>query len=263
MPHVEVDGCRLFYRFDGPADAPVVMMSNSLGTTHRMWDPQIPTLTRRFRVLRYDRRGHGQSDAPPGPYSIERLGRDAVGILDQLGLDRVNWCGLSIGGMVGMWLGVNAPARFERLVLSNTAARMAPPEAWDARITAIRAQGMAALIDGTLERWFSAGFRAKGDPMIDLIKAEFLATPPEGYAGCCAAIRDMDQRETIAGVTVPTLVVIGALDPATPPLEGELVARRIPGAKSVTLEAAHLSNIEQPEAFSAAVLDFLGRPAGA
>jgi 3-oxoadipate enol-lactonase len=133
MPHVEVDGCRLFYRFDGPADAPVVMMSNSLGTTHRMWDPQIPTLTRRFRVLRYDRRGHGQSDAPPGPYSIERLGRDAVGILDQLGLDRVNWCGLSIGGMVGMWLGVNAPARFERLVLSNTAARMAPPEAWDAR----------------------------------------------------------------------------------------------------------------------------------
>jgi len=257
MPYAEVDGCRLFYRFDGPDDAPVLMMSNSLGTTHRMWNPQVEALTQNFRVLRYDRRGHGASDAPEGPYSIERLGRDALGILDHLGLQKVRWCGLSIGGMVGMWLGTYAPERFERMVLSNTAARMGPPDMWDGRIRTVTQNGMEALLEVTMERWFTPEYRATGDAMIQTIRADFGDTPPIGYAGCCAAIRDMDQREAIATIDLPVLVIIGERDPATPPSEGDFIVSQIKGAQTVRLPAAHLSNIEQPEAFSKAVLDFM------
>jgi 3-oxoadipate enol-lactonase len=256
MSHIAIDGCRIHHRFDGADDAPVVLLSNSLGTDMAMWEPQMPALTARFRVLRYDSRGHGRSDAPPCPYTIDRLGRDALGLLDALGLQHVRFCGLSKGGMVGMWLAVHAADRIERLVLSNTAAHLAPASAWDDRIRAVREGGMASMVDTVLERWFTAPFRAAAPEKIEPVRRMLLATPVEGYAACCAAIRDMDQREAIRGISVPTLVVVGEHDPATPPPLGALVAQRIPGARLVTLPAAHLSNIEAESGFNSAVIDF-------
>lgn len=251
------DGCRLHWRLDGPAAAPLLLLSNSLGTNMAMWAPQMPILTQHFRVLRYDSRGHGQSDAPAGPYSIERLGRDALGLLDALGIDKVRFAGLSKGGMVGQWLGANAPDRLSHLVLCNTAAEMAPPEPWSARIALVKAQGMAAIVDGVVERWFTEPFRTRHPEAIAPIAAMLHATPVEGYTACCAAVRDMDQRASLPRIPVPTLVIGGRQDPATPIAKSHELARLIPGATLVELEAAHLSNIEQAEAFTEALLSFL------
>ena len=257
MSHVAIAGCFIHYHFDGPEDAPVVMLSNSLGTDMGMWEPQVAALTARFCVLRYDSRGHGKSDAPPGPYTIDRLGKDALGLLDVLDLRRVRFCGLSKGGMVGMWLGANAADRIERLALCNTSAHLGPPALWEDRIRAVRAGGMAAITDTVLERWFTAAFRAAAPERVAPVRRMLLATPPEGYVGCCGAIRDMDQSETIRAIRAPTLVVAGEHDPATPPGHGALIAERIAGARLVTLAAAHLSNIEAASAFNDAVLGFL------
>jgi 3-oxoadipate enol-lactonase len=257
MPDITIDGCRMHYRFDGPADAPVLLLSNSLGTALGMWDAQVPAFASRFRVLRYDSRGHGQSGAPPGPYSIDRLGRDALGLLDALDLMRVRFCGLSKGGMVGMWLGWNVGERIERLVLCNTSPKLGPRTLWDERIRTVSERGMVALTDAVLERWFTAGFRASAPAQVEPVRQMLLATPPDGYAACCAAIRDMDQGEAIRAIRRPTLVVVGAHDPATPPDHGGLIAKRIARAELVSLAAAHLSNIEAAAAFNAAVLDFL------
>lgn len=244
-------------RFDGPEGAPVLMLSNSLGTNLHMWDPQIPEWSKHFRVLRYDSRGHGKSTAPDRPYSLAELGGDAIAIMDHFGLDKVNWCGLSKGGMVGQWLAAQAPRRLNRVVLANTAAHMGPPELWNGRIRNVRANGMAQLVQPTLERWFSPAFREGDKKTVEAVSEMLTATPAPGYAGCCAAIRDMDQREAIAAVLLPVLVIVGAVDPATPPAAGQLIADRIHDARLVTLEAAHLSNLEQPEAFGKAVTDFL------
>ncbi len=257
MPHVTIDGCRIHYRLDGPGDAPVLLLSNSLGTAMGMWDLQLSAFASRFRVLRYDSRGHGDSDAPAGPYTIERLGQDALDLLDALGIDRAHVCGVSKGGMVGMWLGTRAPDRVGRLALCNTSARMEPASAWDGRIRAVREGGMAAVTDAVLARWFTPAFREARADRVEPVRRMLLATPSEGYAACCAAIRDMDQRETIRAIRAPTLVVVGAHDPSTPPEHGRLVADRIPGARLVTLPAAHLSNIEAASAYNEAVLDFL------
>ncbi len=251
------DGCRLHWRLDGPQGAPVLLLSNSLGTNMDMWAPQMTALTRHFQVLRYDSRGHGLSDAPAGPYSIDLLGRDAVGLLDVLGIDKVRFAGLSKGGMVGQWLGANAPERLSHLVLCNTAAEMAPPEPWNARIALVKAQGMGAIVNGVVERWFTEGFRTGNPDAIAPITAMLHATPVEGYTACCAAVRDMDQRASLLRIPVPTLVIGGRHDPATPIGKSHELARLIPGAKLVELEAAHLSNIEQAEAFTAALLSFL------
>lgn len=257
MSHIAIDGCLIHYHLEGPDDAPVLLLSNSLGTDIGMWEPQMAAFTARFRVLRYDSRGHGKSDAPPGPYTIERLGKDALGLLDALDLRRVRFCGLSKGGMVGMWLGANAGDRIERLVLCNSSAQLGPPALWDDRIRAVREGGMAALTDAVLERWFTASFRVAAPEKTAPVRRMLLATPPEGYVGCCAAIRDMDQRESIRAVRVPTLVVAGMHDPATPPAHGALIAERIAGARLVTLDAAHLSNIEAASAYNDAVLGFI------
>lgn len=251
------DGCRLHWRLEGPEGAPVLLLSNSLGTTMDMWAPQMPALTRHFRVLRYDSRGHGLSDAPTGPYSIDLLGRDAVGLLDVLGLDKVRFAGLSKGGMVGQWLGANAPHRLSHLVLCNTAAEMAPPEPWNARIALVKAQGMGAIVNGVVERWFTEPFRLAHPDAIAPITAMLHATPVEGYTACCAAVRDMDQRASLPRIPVPTLVIGGLQDPATPIAKSHELASLIPGARLVELDAAHLSNIEQAEAFTAALLSFL------
>lgn len=257
MPMIETKTGAFHIRIDGADSAPVLLVSNSLSSDLSMWDPQIDLWSNDFRVVRYDSRGHGRSIAPDRAYSIAELGRDAIALMDALGIDKAHWCGLSKGGMVGMWVATHHPARLNRLVLANTAARMGPPDLWNSRIQAVRQNGMAAIVDATVTRWFTPGFVARDASTIRKV-AEMVATvPPQGYAGCCAAIRDMDQRESIRAITAPTLVIVGAQDPATPPAAGELIRSRIAGAKLVTLDAAHVSNLEQPDRFGAAVRDFL------
>ena len=257
MPIETIAGEPFNIRFDGPADAPVLMLSNSLGTNLGMWDPQIPEWAKRFRVLRYDSRGHGLSVATDRAFSIATLGRDALAILDHFGIEKAHWCGVSKGGMVGQWLATHARQRMGRLVLANTAARMGPPDLWNGRIRTVRSQGMSVIVPGTLERWFSPSFRQSDAATVAKVSEMLTTTPAIGYATCCAAIRDMDQREAIRSVTNPVLVIIGTVDPATPPAAGHLIAQAIPGARTVELDAAHLSNLEQPDAFTTAVQDFL------
>lgn len=254
---VTADGCRLAYRFDGPEDAPVLLLSNSLGTHMAMWDRQLAAFSSRFRVLRYDSRGHGGSDAPRGGYSMDRLGRDVIELLDALQLERVHFCGLSLGGMVGQWLGIRAPERMRRMVLANTAAFMGPPSAWDDRIHLVLSDGMAPIAHASAQRWFTAEFQGSDAAAVAEVQAMLLATDPAGYAGCCAAIRDMDMRRMVRLIERPVLVIGGAFDPATSPDQCRSLAQSISGAQFALLEAAHLSNVEQPSGFAAASIDFL------
>lgn len=251
------DGCAIAYRFDGPQDAPVLILSNSLGTAMGMWDLQIPAFARHFRVLRYDSRGHGASGVPAGAYSMDRLGRDVIELMDGLGIETAHVCGVSKGGMVGQWLGVRAPERIGKLALCNTAAYMGPPAGWDQRIAAVKAGGMTPMTEPVLERWFTPEFRAGSPDAVAPVRAMLLATDPAGYAGCCAAIRDMDLRPTDPLIRRPVLVIAGSRDPSTPPDVTGAIAAMVPGARLEILEAAHLSNIEQPEDFTRTVLDFL------
>lgn len=257
MSFIDVDGGRIHYRFDGPADVPVLVLSNSLGTDLAVWDPQVPSFARQFRVLRYDSRGHGVSAVTSGPYTIERLGRDVVGLLDGLGIARAHFCGLSLGGMVGMWLAVNVPERIEKLVLCNTAALIGPPEIWNARIDAVREGGMAVISAAVLGRWFTPSFAGRASGAVERMRQMLVATPPEGYVACCAAVRDMDQRDALTSVRASTLVIAGSGDVATPSADGRFLAERIPGARYVELDAAHLSNIEAAERFTDVVMKFL------
>lgn len=248
----------LHHLLEGPEDAPVLVMANSLGTTLRMWDGQAPVLRESFRLLRYDHRGHGGSPVPPGHYTIEDLGRDVLALLDRLGVERFSFCGLSIGGMVGMWLAGEVPERIERLVLCCTSARLGPPEMWEERAKTARSQGVSLLADGVVERWFTPEFREKDPGTVEWAKRMLRETPPEGYAGCCEAIRDMNLRGRLGEIKVPTLVIAGSDDPATPPEHAQLIRRSIPDAHLVVIDhAAHLANIEQPEAVTRAVLDHL------
>lgn len=251
------DGCALACRVEGPEGAPVVLLSPSLGTTMAMWDAQAAVLAGRFRVIRYDPRGHGGSDAPPGAYGLDRLAQDAVELLDGLGVRRATFCGLSMGGMVGQRLGVVAPDRFPRLVLACTSAYMGPPVGWEARIEAVARGGMGALADAVIERWFTPGFRAGNAASVARARAMLLETPPQGYAGCCAALRDMDQRATARLVSAETLVITGVHDRATPPADGLLLADRISDARHLQLDAAHLANVEAQDAFNTALIDFM------
>jgi 3-oxoadipate enol-lactonase len=257
MPMIQSAGCELNAQVEGPERAPVLMLCNSLGTDLHMWDDQVKTITERFRLVRYDRRGHGKSGAPKGPYSMEMLGRDALAVMDEIGVQKVNWCGLSMGGMVGMWLGANAPQRIDRLVLSNTSAYMADKQIWNDRIKTVRAGGLAAIVDGTMERWFTKGFRERAPKAIARMKEMMLKTPLEGYVGCGEAVRDMDHREIIRKITAPTLVIAGRYDPATTVEAGEFLRDRIPGAKLAVLEAAHIANVEQPQAYTDTLLTFI------
>ena len=252
------DTVDLYHEIEGPEDAPVLVMANSLGTNLGMWDDQAPALRERFRLLRYDHRGHGGSPVPPGPYGIEQLGRDAVALLDRLEMERFSFCGLSIGGAVGMWLASEAPGRVERLVLCCTSAHFGPPDPWEARAQTVRADGVGAVADAVLERWFTPEFRASRPATVEWAGEMLRSTPAEGYAGCCEAIRDLDLRERLGGVRAPTLVVAGADDPATPPGHGELIRDSVPDARLVVLpQAAHLANVESPEAVTEAILNHL------
>jgi 3-oxoadipate enol-lactonase len=257
MPVIDAEGCPIHVEVDGPERAPVLMLSNSLGTTLHMWEGQIEPFTKDFRVVRYDRRGHGKSGVPKGPYSMERFGRDALAIMDGLGLNKVNWCGLSMGGMVGQWLGAHAPDRIERLVLTNTSSYFADKAAWNDRLALVREKGIAAFARPNMERWFTKSFRERSPEVIARMIAMFSATPLEGYIACGEAVRDMDHRSLLPKISAPTLVIAGRHDPATPLQAGEYIRDHIPGASLTVLDAAHISNIEQRDAYTAAVLGFL------
>jgi 3-oxoadipate enol-lactonase len=248
-----------FHRFDGPDDAPVLLLSNSLGTTHAMWEPQLEALTEHFRVLRYDRRGHGRSEVPPGPYSIAELAGDAIELLDSLELERVSYCGLSIGGMDGMWNAAQASERIDRLALCSTSPWMPPRDLWDERAATVRAKGTEAVADATMERWFSDGFRAEHPETVADVRAMVASTPAEGYAACCDAIREWDFRNRLGEIAAPTLVLSAEDDPSTPSESGQLIADGIAGASFVVLPspARHLANVEQPQAFTDALLAHL------
>ena len=263
MTILDIAGEPFRVEIEGPADAPVLMISNSLGTNLHMWDGQMAAFAKHFRVVRYDSRGHGESTAPPGPYSLDQLGRDAVAILDALDIKKAHWLGLSKGGMVGQWMLTHAPQRIGRAVLANTSAHMGMPDGWNDRMRIVREQGMAAITDGVIDRWFTKTFQKARPDEIDRIRAMLRATPPQGYMGCMSAIRDMDQREAIRAVTNPVLVIIGSQDPATTPEQGKVIAGNIAGSKTVTLDAAHLSNVEDADAFTQAVIKFLTAPAAA
>ncbi len=252
------DGARIAYRLDGDAGRPVLVLSNSIGTTLRMWDGQIEDLSKRFRVLRYDFRGHGGSSVPAGAYSVDRLGRDVIELLDALHIERAHFLGLSLGGFVGQWLGVHAPDRIDRLILSNTSSHLGPAAVFDERIDAVlRAPDMAETAEMFLANWFPAQMLAAATPAVEDFRAVLRATDRHGLAGLYAAVRDADFRRTIALISSPTLVIAGRYDTVTALSHSELIAATIPGAKLVVLPAVHLSNVEYPAEFMEAVLDFL------
>lgn len=257
MSYLDNNGARLYYELEGREDAPLLVLSNSLGTTLDMWQPQMPALLQHFRVLRHDARGHGRSDVTPGPYTIPQLGADVLALMDHLKIDRAHFCGLSMGGMIGMWLGTHHAGRIDRLVLCNTAAKIGTPDTWNPRIAKVEAEGMASIVDIVLDRWFTAGYRQRAPERVTIVRDMLEATAPAGYSANCAAVRDMDQRADIASISVPTLVIAGTHDGSTPAADGRAVADAIPGARYVELDAAHLSNWEQSEQFTQALLGFL------
>jgi 3-oxoadipate enol-lactonase len=248
----------LNHTFEGPENAPVLVLGSSLGTTGAMWDDQIPAFSQHFRVLRYDTRGHGGSPAPPGPYTMDELGADLLALLDRLEIERFSFCGLSIGGMIGMWTASEAPDRVDRLVLCCTVPYFPPPDLWNERIETVRAEGIGPMIEPALDRWLPRDVR-KARPQAEAHLRELISsTPAEGYAGCCEAIRDMDLRPRLAAITAPTLVLAGSDDPSTPAEKVRPLVDAIDDAYFVEIDgAAHIANMARPEAVSAAVLQHL------
>jgi 3-oxoadipate enol-lactonase len=257
VPFAELSDARIHYEIAGPANAPIIVFSNSLGAILSMWDLQAAAFSDRFRVLRYDTRGHGQSSTIPGPYSIKQLARDVLALLDLLKLDRIHFCGLSMGGQIGQWLGLNAPSRIGKLILSNTAAKIGNAAAWNARIETVTAKGMKEVSSGVVGRWFTPAFREKHPEVVSPILLAFESANPAGYVSSCAAVRDFDTRATASQIRIPTLVMSGAHDLATPPADGRALAAQIPGAHFVELNAAHLSNIEAATRFNLELANFL------
>ncbi len=250
------------YEIVGPEEAPVLVFSNSLATSFEMWNNQVEILKKEFRILRYDNRGHGGTPVPDirGSYSIELLGRDVLGLLDSLNLEKVSFCGLSKGGMVGQWLGINAPERLNKLVLSNTASYFPNKEMWRERIDMATNDGIPAIAEASIGRWFTPGYLERSDKTatVEFVRNFILETTKEGYLASSIAIRDMDFRRELPQISVPTMVIIGEKDPATIPEYGELIVSKIPGAKKfVVPDAAHLSNIEQPTLYTDALKEFL------
>jgi 3-oxoadipate enol-lactonase len=238
-------------------DAPVVLFAHSIGTSRDLWLPQIPAFASAYRIVRYDARGHGGSPVPEGEYSIDALGRDALEVLDAVGVARAHVVGLSLGGLTAMWLAINAPDRVGRIVLANTAARIGTRAQGEERIAIVRANGLATVAHLAMPRWFSTDFRARDGDTVERYRSLLASCAPHGYIGCFAVLRDTDLRDDLPRISAPTLIIAGTHDPATTVADAELLRDRIPGARMIELPTAHLSNIEQPEAFSSAVLDFL------
>jgi 3-oxoadipate enol-lactonase len=262
MPFAKLKTARIHYNLTTAADLPVLVLSNSLGTDFTMWDPQFEPLSKTFRILRYDTRGHGQSSSTSGPYTIELLAKDLIGLLNLLKLPSVYFCGLSIGGLTGMWLAIHAPDRLRKIVLCNTALKIGTTEGWNARIETVKTNGLQSITSTALERWFTTSFRSRFPLIVRGAEEMLVSTSKEGYVGCCAALRDADfsleaSPNSISSVTIPTLVVAGSHDPVTTLADAHAIVNRIPGAQYFELDAAHLSNIEDATAFTMGVERFL------
>lgn len=261
MPLIATKNAQLFYDLTGPEGAPVVVFSNSLGTTLEMWDAQVRALSSRYRCLRYDTRGHGRSPVAGGPFSVADLADDLAGLLNGLGVETAHVVGLSLGGITAQAFAVRHPRRLESLVLMATAAFL--PGNWDERAEIVRASGMAALVDTVMPRWFTADTLALAPDLVRPVRERFLTIDPHGYAACCLAIRDMDLRQQIGAITAPTLVIAGEDDPATPLDKAEEILGLIPGAElTVVPEAAHLLNIEQQDVVNEILIGYLARIGG-
>ncbi len=257
MPYAPIPAGQLHYALDGDAGKPVLILSNSLGTSFAMWAPQMARFMAHFQVLRYDTRGHGKSSVTPGPYSMAQLAGDVVHLMDHLHIDRAHFCGLSMGGQTGMALALHHPARVRKLVLCNTAAHIGPPANWIARIAAVEADGVAPLAAAVVARWLTPDYAARHPATVAHLEDMLRATPAAGYAAACAAVRDADLRDQVAQITAPTLVIAGSGDLPTPPADGRYLQQQIAGARYIELAAAHLSNQEQADAFSSAIIEFL------
>lgn len=250
---------KLHYELEGPIDAPLLVISNSLGSDLHMWDEQALELRKSFRLLRYNHRGHEASEEPPGPYSLGEIGGDVLALVDELGVDRFSFLGLSLGGMTGMWLASEAPERIERLALACTTAKMATPEGWEERAANVRRDGTESIAATVVERWFTPAFREASPETIQRAEEMVRLTPDEGYAACCEAIRDMDLRDRLGSIMAPTLVIAGEEDQATTPDHAEYIRDSIPVSEMVVIpEAAHLANIERADAVTPLLLDHFG-----
>jgi 3-oxoadipate enol-lactonase / 4-carboxymuconolactone decarboxylase len=258
MPFATANNTRIFYRLEGNDGLPVLVLSHSIGTDHALWEPQIQNLIPNFQILRYDTRGHGASDVPDGEYSVDQLGHDVLGLVDTLNISKFAFCGLSMGGAVGQWLAVNSPERLTALILANTSPRFATPDHWNSRIAAVKNGGMAAISDVVMQRFFSHESLAGSHPFVGGTRSVFLGTDPVGYTNCCAALREFDFTAKLQQIKVPALVIVGDHDASTPLVgNGEILARDIPDATLVRLPTAHLSNLEAPRSFNAALFAFL------
>ncbi len=258
MPFATIHNARMFYRLQGNAGRPVLILSHSISTDHAMWEPQIGDLLPHFQILRYDVRGHGASDATAGDYSIEMLGKDILALADRLEISQFAFCGLSLGGAIGQWVAAHSPGRVTHLVLANTSPQFVPRTNWETRIAAVAKGGMSSVVDLAMQRFFSPDALAIQNPHRASIRSVFLGTDPVGYLGCCAALRDMNHVDLLGQIKSKTLVITGERDVATPwSGHGEILAREIAGAKTLHLAAAHLSNLERPHSFTTALLEFL------
>lgn len=257
---IKANGIQMNYELSGKKDGPIVMLSHALGSSLLMWNPQRKVLEPHFQVLRYDVRGHGRSEAPPGAYTLDLLAEDAVALLDALAIDNVHWVGLSMGGMIGQSVALNYPKRLNSLALCDTAAAIAPEAQplWQERIDAVRGKGVESQVDLTLERWFTPSFLKLNPPMLEVIRREFLATPAKGFLGCTEAIRKLNYLDRLSEIKIPTLIMVGEDDPGTPVSASEAMHQRIHNAKLVIIKSArHLTNVEQPEIFNTNLLTFL------
>ncbi|WP_045728715.1 3-oxoadipate enol-lactonase [Xanthomonas sp. GPE 39] len=257
MPILELPAHRLNYRIDGSEGRPWLTMCNSLGTDLHMWDAQITALAPHFRVLRYDRRGHGASTTAPGPYRLQDLGGDVLALWDALSIERSHFCGLSIGGLTGQWLGVHAGQRLLSLTLCATAAKVGTAENWQARIEQVRAQGLASLREGTCTRWFTPAFVASQPATVQAILDTCQATDVEGYIACCHALAEADLRDHLSAIEVPVLALAGHDDPICPPAELQAIAAQVANGSFTEVQGRHLCNLESPHAFNDALLRFL------
>lgn len=260
MAFVQLEDGELHYQIDGPQDAPVLVLSGSLGTDLHMWDSQVTALSKSFRVVRYDTRGHGQSLVTQGPYTIEQLGRDVLALLDALKIERAHFCGLSMGGLIGQWLGIHAGDRLHKLILCNTAARIGDQAMWEPRLERIEkggAQAMEELAEGAAGRWFTPEFAHKHPDKVCAVTDVLAGTSPLGYAACCAAVRDADLRKEVASINVPTLIICASHDAVTTVADGHFLQNHIYGSQLSDYYAAHLSSVELGEVFALRVTDFL------
>ncbi|MBM4338245.1 MAG: 3-oxoadipate enol-lactonase [Deltaproteobacteria bacterium] len=257
---IMANGIKIHYEISGKKDAPVVVLSHSLASSLKMWEPQMEAFNSHFRVLRYDTRGHGRTETTRAPYTLELLGEDAIGLLDALNIEKVHWAGLSMGGMIGQSIALNHPQRLLSLSLCDTGA-VVPAEMqpiWDERIEGVQKIGMKSQLETTMERWFTPSYLKLDPPMFTLIKEEFLATSPGGYIGCASGIRRLNYLESLHKINLPTLIIVGEDDPATPVSASQSIHERIRDSKLVILPSArHLSNLEQPEVFNENLLKFL------